>query len=92
MNNVVSMVKMDQPICITYFNENGIKIQKICLSLYGSFTFFISDNGQLYHLYGCGKNKDGIYGLMQKYQLSVQLTLSNWCRLYRISTDIIQLL
>eukprot|EP01084_Bolivina_argentea_P281421 481500_1 len=40
---------------IKYFEENGIKIKKICVNFGASHTLFISDRNELF---GCGENKD----------------------------------
>lgn len=45
---------------ITYFKENGIKIHKICVSLFGCVSFFISDMGRVYAV---GKNSGGQFSL-----------------------------
>ena len=45
---------------ITYFQQNKIKIKKICVNMGGTCTFFISHQGKLY---GCGANSDGKLGL-----------------------------
>ena len=45
---------------ITYFKQNKINIQKICVSICGDSTYFISDKGKLY---GCGKHYDQCLGI-----------------------------
>ena len=46
--------KIFEPTAITYFNEQGIKVKKICTSVSGDATFFITDQGKLY---GAGYNQ-----------------------------------
>ena len=48
---------------ITYFQDNQIKIKKICVSLGGKCTYFISDDDKLY---GCGRNEHYEMGLASK--------------------------
>lgn len=51
---------------ILYFQQNGIKIRKICVNIHGGYhSFFISDHNELY---GVGRNEDGEMGLNEEEQ------------------------
>ena len=45
---------------IKHFKENSINVHRICVSVFGKCTFFISDKKQLF---GAGRNWDGMLGL-----------------------------
>ena len=50
---------------ITYFNKNKIKIKKICASIAGFCTFWITNDNKLY---GNGSNKNNQLGIDNKYK------------------------